>query len=372
MPVIRSLATALPSYALPQEAIRDLAREHFAPAFPEIDRYMSVFRHAQIDTRHFVAPLEWFQMAHSFKECNDLYIEAASGLGETAAQRCLQAAGLAPQDVDHLIWVSTTGMAAPSPDALLINRLGMGGHTRRTPIWGLGCAGGVAGLARAFEYTRAFPDQRVLLLSVELCSVTFQWDDRSKRNLIAASLFADGGAAVLVEGDALAQGRGDRRARRPTETDLPISLSPCLPVTILGTQSTIWPDTIRIMGWDMVDTGMQVVFSSRIPNIIETLMRENVAEFLALYGLAVDEIEHWILHPGGAKVVNAYQMALDIDPERLQHTREVLRRCGNMSSVTIFFVLESFLRECAPAPGEHGVLAVLGPGFSCELALIRG
>src|SRR6266540_1001699 len=202
MPRIRSVATALPPHALSQERIRDLAREHFAPAFPEIDRYMTVFRHAQIDTRHFAAPLEWFTTPHSFKQCNDLFIEAATALGESAARACLAQAGLEPRDVDHLIWVSTTGMAAPSPDAMLINRLGMGPHARRTPIWGLGCAGGVAGLARAYEYTRAFPDQRVLLLAVELCSVTFQWNDHSKRNLIAASLFADGAAAVLVEGDA--------------------------------------------------------------------------------------------------------------------------------------------------------------------------
>src|SRR6266542_6807523 len=229
MPLIRSVATALPSHALPQERIRRLAREHFAPAFPHIDRYMSVFRHAQIDTRYFVAPLEWFATPHSFKECNDLFIEAATALGEQAARRCLAQAGLEPRDVDHLIWVSTTGMAAPSPDAMLINRLGMGPHARRTPIWGLGCAGGVAGLARAYEYTRAFPDQRVLLLAVELCSVTFQWNDHSKRNPIAASLFADGAAAVLVEGD---EARGLRlEASKETQ------------VSILGTQSTLWPNS---------------------------------------------------------------------------------------------------------------------------------
>src|SRR5262245_12128843 len=277
MPVIRSVATALPPYALPQDQIRDLAREHFAPAFPEIDRFMSVFRHAQIDTRHFVAPLEWFTTPRRFQECNDLFVKGATAIGEAAARRCLDAAGLAPRDVDHLIWVSTTGMAAPSPDAMLINRLGMGRHTRRTPIWGLGCAGGVAGLARANEYARAFPQQRVLLLSVELCSVTFQWDDRSKRNLIAASLFADGAAAVLVEGDHAARGgQGDRETRRRGANSLLVPLSPCLPVSLLGTQSTLWPDSLDIMGWDIVDTGMQVVFSSRIPRIVQTLMRENM------------------------------------------------------------------------------------------------
>ena len=362
MPRIRSVATALPPHALSQERIRTLAREHFAPAFPEIDRYMTVFRHAQIDTRYFAAPLEWFMTPHSFKQCNDLFVAAATALSDSAGRACLAQAGLEPRDIDHLIWVSTTGMAAPSPDAMLINQLGMGRHTRRTPIWGLGCAGGVAGLARAYEYTRAFPDQRVLLLSTELCSVTFQWNDHSKRNLIAASLFADGAAAVLVEGDAAGEwGQSSPIPQRPT----PIP-------QILGTQSTLWPGTLDIMGWDMVDTGMQVVFSSRIPHIVQTLMRENVAEFLSSFGLGLDDIDHWILHPGGAKVIDAYQVALAIDPERLGHTRAVLRNCGNMSSTTVFFVLDSFLRAGQPGPGEYGVLAVLGPGFSCELALIRG
>jgi alkylresorcinol/alkylpyrone synthase len=372
MPVIRSVATALPPHALSQERIRDLARQHFAPAFAEIDRYMAVFRHAQIDTRHFAAPLEWFTTPHSFKQCNDLFIEVATALGEQAARACLTQAGLEPRDVDHLIWVSTTGMAAPSPDAMLINRLGMDRHTRRTPVWGLGCAGGVAGLARAYDYTRAYPDQRVLLLSVELCSVTFQWNDHSKRNLIASSLFADGAAAILVEGDTVAVGQEDKETRRQGTTSLPVSQSSRLPVSVLGTQSTLWPDTLDIMGWDMVDTGMQVVFSSRIPHIVQTLMRENVAEFLAPFGLALDDIDHWILHPGGAKVIDAYQAALGIDPERLGHTRAVLRSCGNMSSTTVFFVLDAFLKSGRPGPGEYGVLAVLGPGFSCELALIRG
>jgi alkylresorcinol/alkylpyrone synthase len=369
MPRIHSVATALPPHALSQERIRDLARQHFAPAFAEIDRYMTVFRHAQIDTRYFAAPLEWFMTPHSFKQCNDLFIEVATVLGEQAARVCLAQAGLEPRAVDHLIWVSTTGMAAPSPDAMLINRLGMSRHTRRTPLWGLGCAGGVAGLARANDYTRAYPDQRVLLLSVELCSVTFQWNDHSKRNLIAASLFADGAAAVLVEGDT-AGGWGMADGVR--EQASPIAHSPSPIPQVLGTQSTLWPDTLDIMGWDMVDTGMQVVFSSRIPHIVQTLMRENVAGFLATFGLALDDIDHWILHPGGAKVIDAYQAALGIDPERLGHTRAVLRSCGNMSSTTIFFVLDAFLKSGRPGPGEYGVLAVLGPGFSCELALICG
>ncbi|KAB8140630.1 type III polyketide synthase [Chloroflexia bacterium SDU3-3] len=350
MPSIRAIGTALPPHQVAQDQARDFARAYFGPAFPGIDRYMSVFAHAQIDNRAIAAPLEWFQTPRSFKECNDLFIQVATDIAQQAAEQCLRSAGLGAGDIDHLIFVTTTGLAAPSLDAMLINRMGMGPHTRRTPIWGLGCAGGVGGLARAYDYALAHPAERVLLVTSELCSLTFQWDDFSKRNLIASSLFSDGAAALLVEGDAVAQA-GPR---------------------ILATQSTLWPDTREVMGWDIVDTGMRVVFSPRIPHIVQTLMRDNVAELLAAHGLTLDSVAHWVLHPGGAKVVRAYEDALGIDPERLRHTRGVLRDHGNMSSSTVFFVLDRFLREGSVRPGEYGVLAVLGPGFSCELALVQG
>lgn len=356
MPTIRSTATAVPPHRIEQAQVSAMARAYFGPSFPAIDRYMTVFEHAQIDARYFAAPAEWFLTPHSFQEANDLYISVASALNQQVAQACLDQAGLTPADVDHVIFVSTTGMAAPSLDAVMINRMGMGRHTRRTPIWGLGCAGGIGGLARAYDYALAHPSERVLLVATELCSVTFQWGDFSKRNFIASSLFADGAAAVLVEGDAAK----------------PVAQAATAPLAILGTQSTTWPATHEVMGWDIVSTGMRVVFSARIPSIIQTLMRENVEELLSGHGLTLDDIEHWVLHPGGAKVVSAYESSLGIDPERLRHTRSVLRDYGNMSSATVFFVLERFLRERAIKPGEYGVLAVLGPGFSCELALVRG
>jgi alkylresorcinol/alkylpyrone synthase len=192
----------------------------------------------------------------------------------------------------------------------------------------------------------------VLLVCVEICSATFQWDDLTTRNLIATSLFADGAAAVVVAGD----------QAQP---------SAALPLEILSTQSTLWSDSLEVMGWDTVDSGFRVVFSPRIPGIVEQLMRDNIVELLTPHGLELDDISHWILHPGGAKVITAYEQALGIDPERLEHTRTVLRECGNMSSATVFFVLERFLRSQMLGPGEYGVLAVLGPGFSCELALVR-
>ncbi|HEU5012674.1 MAG TPA: 3-oxoacyl-[acyl-carrier-protein] synthase III C-terminal domain-containing protein [Roseiflexaceae bacterium] len=372
MPSIRSVATALPPHILPQSTARRYAQHLFAPTMSHIDRYLPVFEHAQIEQRHLVVPPEWFLGEHSFQESNDLFIREATALGERVARDCLAAAGVDPVDVDHILWVSTTGIATPSPDAMLINRLGMRPHTRRTPLWGLGCAGGVAGLSRAYEYTRAFPQHRALLLNVELCSITFQKKDFSTRNLVAASLFADGATAVLVEGDHVSS-----RQLAGSRQQVPMSQTancpqPTAGLEILGTQSTIWPDTLNIMGWSVMNHGLEVVFSTRIPGMVRATMHDTVAAFLAQHDLVIDDIEHWILHPGGAKVVQAYEAALAIDPERLAHTREVLRCYGNMSSATVFFVLERFLAEQQPQPGEYGLLAVLGPGFSCELALIQG
>lgn len=357
MPFLTAVGTALPPYVLEQPVVQAFAAHHFADSIPQIERYLPIFDHAEIDTRYIVQPLEWFRTAHSFGECNELFYQWAIDLGQTVAQDCLDAAGVTAQQVDHIIFVSTTGLATPSIDAHLINRMGMGAHTRRSPIWGLGCAGGVAGLARAYEYTRAYPQHRALLVDVELCSITFQWNDLSKRNLVASSLFADGAAAVLVEGDEVARPAYDKRLRQPR---------------ILGTQSTLWPDSIRTMGWDIVDSGMRVVFSTRIPGVVNELMHDNVVTFLQPFGLNISDIDQFILHPGGAKVVRAYEHALALEPDRLRHTRDVLRRYGNMSSATVFFVLEAFHKHTPLEEGQYGLLGVLGPGFSCELALVQG
>jgi alkylresorcinol/alkylpyrone synthase len=270
-------------------------------------------------------------------------------LGAEAAKRCLAAAKLTPRDVDHIFFVSTTGMAAPSVDARIMTLLDMPRHTRRTPIWGLGCAGGVAGLARASEYVRAFPGHRALLVCVELCSLTFQFDDRSLRNLVAVSLFGDGAAAVLLEGDGLG-GAGPE---------------------IVATESTLFPDSLDLMGWDVVDTGMRVVFGAGIPRVVTSHFCQLATGFLGAHGLSLGQIDHHIYHPGGAKVLRAYEQAGGLAPSALDHSRAVLRDYGNMSSGTVLFVLKEFL-DRGIAPGEHGLVTVFGPGFSSEMALVCG
>lgn len=349
MPRIAAVATASPPYQLRQCEAREMARLFFAPAIRDIDRYLGVFENAAIDTRALAVPPTWFREPHGWGECNDRWIEVACDLGAEATHRCIRDAGLEPGDIDHLIFVSTTGLAAPSIDARIMAKLGMRPHARRTPIWGLGCAGGAVGLSRAAEYVRAYPDQRALLVCVELCSLTFRFDDRSVRNLVAASLFADGAAAVLVAGDALS-GPGP---------------------AIVDSESTLFPDSLDLMGWDIDDGGMRVVFGARIPRVVTEHFRPLAEGFLGRHGLTMECIDHHIAHPGGAKVLTAYEAAGGLHPTALAPSRTTLRQCGNMSSATVLYVLKRFL-DRGIAPGEHGLLTVFGPGFSSEMVLLAG
>lgn len=351
MPVIAAVATAVPPYQISQREVRDIARERFRGHLPDIERYLTVFDNAAIDTRYLAAPIEWYLRPHGFGEANDLFVGVACRLGEDAARRCLEQAGIAATEVDHIFVVTTTGLATPSLDARLMLLLGMRPDTRRTPIWGLGCAGGMGGLARAQEYVRAFPTQRALLVTVELCSLTMQFDDHTKQNLVAYSLFGDGAAAVLVE--------GDEAARRPGPR-------------VVDTRSTLFPDSLALMGWDVVDAGFRVVFGSRIPTVVTHHFRELATELLCRHGRRPQDIRHHIYHPGGAKVLRAYDNALGLAPDALAHSRAVLRDYGNMSSTTVLFVLERFLAAGGLSPGDLGLLSAFGPGFTADLALIEG
>ncbi len=349
MPRIAGVAVATPPHVLRQDEAREMARQFFATEIKDVERYLGVFEHAEIDTRALAVPPEWFAEAHSWGECNDRWIDAACTLGAEAARRALRAADLRPEEIGHILFVSTTGLAAPSLDARIMAELGMPRHTRRTPIWGLGCAGGAVGLTRAADHARAYPRERALLVCVELCSLTFQFGDRSPRNLVAAALFADGAAAVIVEGDEVG-GNGP---------------------AIIASESTLFPNSFDLMGWDIVDTGMRVVFGTKIPHIVREHFQPLAEGFLGRHGLSLGEIDHHIYHPGGAKVLGAFEQAGGLSPCALGHSRAVLRQWGNMSSATVLFVLERFING-GIAPGEHGLMTVFGPGFSSEMVLIAG
>jgi alkylresorcinol/alkylpyrone synthase len=306
-------------------------------------------------------PLDWYTAEHTFGERNDLYIEQGLTLASEAITRALARAGLSPRHVDHVVFVSSTGIATPSLDAALANRLGFRGDVRRTPIWGLGCAGGAAGLARAREFAIAAPGSCVLLVALELCSLAFQRRERSKRNLVAASLFADGAAAVILStGPASSSAIAASSAR--TGTTLAIEAS----------ASTLWPDTLDVMGWEIDGDGLHVVFSRDIPAIVRRWVRESVDCFLAAQGATLAAITHVVSHPGGMKVLEAYQEALSLPAAAFRHARDILRERGNMSSPTCLFVLERFLESGEVAPGDRAILTALGPGFSAEYVLLKG
>ncbi len=349
MAVINAIGTAVPAYIYQQEQVEQLVQEIFA-SIKNLDRYLSIYQNTGIKKRHFSVPPEWFYSDHSFSEKNQLYLKEAIALSEQAIHHCLQQANCSVSEINHLIFISSTGISTPSIDAHICQRLGFPSHIKRTPIWGLGCAGGAVGLSRAFEYVRAFPNERVLLVAVELCGLTFLRNDLSKSNIVATSLFADGAAAVLISGAA----EDEKNAKGPK---------------MIGTMSTQFPNSLDVMGWELQDDGLKVIFSRDIPSIVAEVALPNISQFLSSHKLSLTDIEHFILHPGGKKVLDAYEVALGIDHLKTEVAREIIAEYGNMSSATILFVLQRFLSRAKPE--DFGLLAALGPGFSSELLLVQ-
>ncbi len=347
-PRILSVATAVPRHCVSQETARDFARLMFSGTYRDVERLLPIFDNANIDNRHFCMPPEWFGEDHTFPEKNALYIKHALDLSEKAATRALDKAGVGPEEVGAIFFVSTTGISTPSLDSRLIFRLGLPEHTRRVPIWGLGCAGGAGGLARAADYVWAYPEKPILLVGVELCGLTFVKGDRSKSNLVGTSLFADGAAAVLLGSGASETGP-----------------------ELHGSYSTTWPETEDVMGWDLVEAGLQVRFAKSVPHIVREKMRGNLEAACASLGLGLKDLQHFVLHPGGTKVLESYEETLELGPGGLDLSWEILRGYGNMSSVSVLFVLERFLEDYPAGSGEYGTISALGPGFSAEHVLFR-
>ncbi|QQK79265.1 type III polyketide synthase [Salicibibacter cibi] len=347
MPVIQAVATAIPPYEVSQTEVANMVRKLFADDFGNIDRLLKAFDHGQIETRQFVKPLEWYQEPHSFGEKNDAFIENAVELGAKAVESCIKEAGANHEDVTAFISVTSTGFATPSIEARIMNQLQLPVHMNRIPLWGLGCGGGAAGLARAHEYCCAYPEAQVLVLCIELCSLTFQHGDRSKSNLIGTSLFADGVACALVTGDK-------------------VQLSGAPQPHITDTQSTLMRDSERVMGWDIGDEGLHVVFSRHIPSIVHSWVGPNIDQFLERLGKHYNDITALVAHPGGRKVLEAYEDTLVLHSDLTAHARKILASHGNMSSPTVLYVLKEILQKEYPR-GAEGLVTALGPGFSSEL-----
>ncbi len=272
-------------------------------------------------------------------------------MGEAAVRDGLARAGLSPSDVGHLVFVTTTGVATPSLDARLVQRLGLPPSVKRTPMFGLGCLAGAAGLARASDALRAFPDEVAVLLSVELCSLTLQPDDLSIPNVVATGLFGDGAAAVVLGGGARAPRAGAPR--------------------VVATRSVFYPDTGWVMGWDVVDSGFKIVLSAKVPEVVQERIGADVDAFLAGHGLGRRDVRHWIAHTGGPRVLEAFRAGLGLPEGALARSWASLREVGNLSSASVLFVLGDHLAAAEARPGELGVLAAMGPGFAAELVLLR-
>ncbi|MFJ7847642.1 type III polyketide synthase [Peribacillus sp. NPDC097224] len=347
-------------YQLSQEKIMEFSREIFGASFKNIERLLQAFKNGQVENRYFSNDLDWFREDHTFQEKNEVYVKQAVEFGKEAVEKCLVNTdflknGIHPNEIDAFFYISSTGIATPTIDARIMNELPFNSHMKRIPIWGLGCAGGASGLSRAFEYCKAFPKAKVIVLCVELCSLTFQKNDISKSNLIGTSLFSDGISCVLICGD-------DAKVEGKSNKDHHLHF--------LNSQSTLMPNSLDVMGWDLKDQGLHVIFSKDIPTIIKEWLKPNVEDFLKEEGLRLGDIKDFIAHPGGKKVIDAYHESLGFNEGMTAESMAVLREFGNMSSATILYVLERFMKRSGQT-GQYGLAAALGPGFSSELVLMR-
>lgn len=348
MPSLAAVSTIDFPHRISQQAVKEFAKEVFATSFPDINRLLPVFGNTEIATRNLCEPLEWYLQTHSFEEQNHEFIRLALEYSVRAVETCAATAGISKKEITDIVFVSTTGLATPSLDALIVNQMRLNPNINRMSVFGLGCAGGVSGFAKACTLARANPQAVVLLVAAELCSLTFLRNDFSKSNFIGSSLFADGVAACLILGD----GYG-RSADRP--------------IGFVASGSRLYYDTLDIMGWDFTDHGFKVLFSPGIPTLIAVNAKKDVTAFLTRQGATLSEVKNFIFHPGGKKVLTAYEDALGLETAALQQTRGVMTEYGNMSSATVLYVLERFMQDRKPG---YGLMMAMGPGFSSEMVLL--
>ncbi len=346
---ISAVGKAFPPHYYEQDELlsalkAEWAREHHNPA--RLDR---LHRNVLVGGRHLALPIEEYDRLETWGQANDAWIRVAQDVGAAAVRDALERAGLTAGDVEALITVTVTGVATPSLDARLMNRLDLSPGVRRMPIFGLGCVAGAAGISRAADYVRAYPDHAAVLLSVELCSLTLQRQDLSIPNLIATGLFGDGAAAVVVTGDAL----------------------PSSGPQVLATRSVFYPDTEQVMGWEVSERGFGIVLSADVPRMVTDNLGRDVDRFLADHGLERRDVASWVCHPGGPKVLQAMEEALELDSDALAVTWRSLREVGNLSSTSVLLVLQETMEKHRPPPGSYGMITAMGPGFCSELVLLR-
>jgi alkylresorcinol/alkylpyrone synthase len=346
---ILATSTAFPAHYYSQREFLDTLLTYWGEDSKVASIIERLHLRTGVDARYFSRPLGDYLALDTWGKCNDAWIDVALDLGERAISCALKQAGLRPDQLGAIFFVSVTGIASPSIDARLINRMHLSPRIRRNPIFGLGCVAGAAGLSRAADYVRAYPDQVAVLLSVELCSLTWQRDDKSVANLISVGLFGDGAAAVLVAGENIPR-RGPR---------------------ILASDAVFYPDTEDVMGWSISEKGFNIVLSPDVPKVVVENLGRNVDDFLAAHHLTRADIGTWIMHTGGPKVLEATTEALGLSREDLDVSWEALRRVGNLSSASVLVVLDEIMKHRRPAPGTRSILAAMGPGFCAEMLLLE-
>jgi len=350
MPSLAAISKIDFPFKVDQQEVKLRAKELFITSFPQVERMMSAFDNTEIITRNFCKPLDYYATLHTFEDQNAEYIRTSLEYSVKAIEECIASAQIDKDAITDLIFISTTGLSTPSLDALIINKMRLNQNINRMAIFGLGCGGGVSGFSKASILAKANRDAIVLLVAVELCSLTFLRNDFSKSNFIGSSLFADGVAACIITGDNI-----------QNKTKNAISFQ--------ATQSKIYYDSLDVMGWEFLDQGFKVLFSSDIPSIIAKNVKNDITTFLDKQQLKLADIKNFIFHPGGKKILTAYEDALAVEGDFLKNTREVMNENGNMSSCTVLYVLERFFTQ--KFENGYGLMVSMGPGFSCEMVLLQ-
>ncbi|MEU9842192.1 3-oxoacyl-[acyl-carrier-protein] synthase III C-terminal domain-containing protein [Actinomadura sp. NPDC048032] len=350
---VAGVQTVLPDHHYEQRDITEAVVGATGADRRVVERFHAATR---VTGRYLALPIEKYANLDGFTTANGAYVDAALSLGERAVRGALEASGVEASEVDHLVFCSSTGVATPSLDATLAQRLGLRDDIKRVPIFGLGCAAGAAGLSRLHDYLRAWPDQVAALVCVELCSLTAQRDDESLANLVASGLFGDGAAAVVAVGGDRSTGAGGPSRWGPR---------------VVATRSKLYPGTGRLMGWDVGEHGFRIVLAADLVDHVEATLAGDVAAFLGEHGLSPGEVTSWVCHPGGPKVIETIAEAFSLVHGELDLTWDSLREFGNLSSVSVLNVLQETIERRRPPEGEPGLLMALGPGFSAELLLLR-
>jgi alkylresorcinol/alkylpyrone synthase len=344
---IAATATALPPHTISRDDVKYYMGRVFDIPERKLEAMMSIVDNARVHNRHAIFPIEYTVEPRALSKTNEEYIEHAIKLGREAAERCLERAGLAPTDIDLIITVSCTGFMIPSLDAHLIHLMGFRPNVRRMPFTELGCAAGAMALGRAADYLKAYAGGNVLIIAVELPSLTFQRKDISQANLISSILFGDGAAAVVVSG------------------------KPMHGPKILFSETYTFPDSLGAMGFDLRDSGFHILLAKDVPEMIGAKINELVDGFLERCGKKRADIKGWILHPGGARLLGNVETQLGLKQCDTQPSWDILANVGNLSSATILFILQEWLEKRPLKAGEYGLLAAFGPGFSAEFLLLQ-